>query len=60
MRQIFRLEADGASDLEKTAKGYITNNLYNACPMTTAKNLTTIATTATKRKRQEAIANMGR
>ena len=52
MRQIFRLEADRASDLEKTAKGYITNNLHNACPMTTAKNLTTIATTETKRKRQ--------
>ena len=37
MRQIFRLEADGASDWEKTAKAYITDNLHNACPMTTTK-----------------------
>ena len=37
MRQIFRLETDGASDWEKTAKGYKTDNLHIACPMTTAK-----------------------
>ena len=60
MEQILRLEADGASDWEKTAKAYITDNLHNACPMTTANNLTTIATVETKRKQQEAIANMGR
>ena len=44
---------------KKKPRVIITNNLHNACPMTTAKNLTTIATTETKRKRQEAIANWG-